>query len=81
MIEQTYYVGPEALHIVEVNRNHATKIAPNFYWWNLKEAGIEAWLEINVGRLNTDWFVTDGMGDSIAFRNAIDATAFKLRYG
>ncbi len=68
-------------HTVAVNRKFATKIAPNFYWWNLKEAGIEAWLEINVGRYNKDWWPVDGMGDKIEFLSTIDATAFKLRYG
>ncbi len=68
-------------HIVSVNRKHATKIAPNFWWWDLKSAGIEAWLEINVGRFNESWFLRDGMGDNIAFVKAEDATAFKLKFG
>jgi len=66
---------------VEVSRDFAIKIAPNFWWWNLKEAGIEAWLEMNVGRLNVDWCLTDGMGNSIAFRDTADAAVFKLKFG
>jgi len=66
---------------VEVSRDFAIKIAPNFWWWNLKEAGIEAWLEMNVGRLNVDWALTDGMGNNIAFRDPADAVVFKLKFG
>ena len=69
------------LYIVPVDRKFAIKIAPNFYWWDLKEAGIEAWLETNVGRYNRDWIIPGGMGDEIGFYNSADATAFKLKFG
>ncbi len=67
--------------IVDVNKSFARVIAPNCLWWDLKEAGIEAWLEINVGRLNKDWMPIDGLGDSIGFRDSMDANAFRLKYG